>query len=361
MPQRPKTTKLALGLLPLLLAAPSSALDSSGPLAPRDEPVELPSGEARATTAADFRAQRARGSAFNEAWSYTFLFDDGTEAFLSLRRANFGSFMAPAVGAEFAVTDFGGEAYRIAKQYPAENLVSTPARLQIHPEVYAEGALPGRHRVYFARSKDGAEYVVDLELTDIAEGMTWGDGVFRLGDHEMGLFIHIPYARVAGTITINGEEKRVRGTAYMDHTYQTEFAPKLISHAFRYVHHGDEPEVALLISPRGGFEQRTLGFGLRREGGRFRLVRPSSIEVVSTRRALGVAVPRQVAVRFEGSDDPTILNREADRMQFSALEELGGLRKSLARRYIGGEVFGFRGRGETNRRRAFVYDFLVVD
>ncbi|MDX1530884.1 MAG: hypothetical protein R3362_05100 [Rhodothermales bacterium] len=351
---------MPLTVLPMarLLAAFALLLAAWAPAAPTDEDVRVPAGGARATTAADLAPQRSLSGGFNESWGYVFQFDDGATAYLNLHRADLGTFMKNAVGAEFAISGFNGQTYRIIKQYDASNLTWRNGRLSVHPEIFFEGVPPQAHRVYFKRGKDGDQYEVDLRFSDIAPGMTWGDGVFAFGGEEVGLFVHVPYARVSGTITINGRAKRVSGTAYMDHIFQTAFPPRLVDFAFRYVSHGPEREVGYLLLPDARFEQQPVGFGLRQRGGRWQLLKPAQVQVVSSRAALGVAVPQQVDLAYDAGR--TILNRRGDRIQFSAFEELGGLQRTVARQYVGGEVFGFRGQGTTNNRRPFAYDFIVV-
>lgn len=350
-------TNLAIGLF-VLLGFSLSALAAEQPL---DEAVIVPTGGERALTADDFRPHPATGSAYNEIWSYSLLLNDGMQATFSLSQAHLGSLMSPVSGAEFAISGFDGKSYRAPKEYDLEDLRydARTGRLQVHPRIYVEGVLPRRHSLHFGAAKHGVEFEVALMFSDIAPGLTWGDGVFRLGSERIGMFLHIPYARVSGTITIDGATKRVSGTAYMDHTFQTNFAPKIVRNTYRYVQHGDAMEVGYLIAPHERFEDRVIGLGAVREGGRFRLRKPEAVEVVSARRALGAEVPRQLAVRFEGGGQ-TILNRERDQQAFSALEELSGLQKAVVKRFIGGEVTVFRGRGTTNRGGRVVYDYLVV-
>ncbi len=345
-------------LLPLFL---SLLVALSAGAAPADERVTLPTGGERGLGVADLRPHRVSGSAYNESWSYSFLLGDGMQATFSLSLAHLGSLMSAVSGAEFSVSGFDGKTYRAAKQYDAKDLVFSEGaqRLQVQPTIFFEGALPRAHRVHFEASKNGALYAVDLTFSDIAAGLTWGDGVFRLGGQQIGMFLHIPYARVSGTISVGGVTKRVRGTATMDHTFQTDFAPKLVRGAYRYVQHGTNAEVGYVIRPASQFEDRVVGLAAVREGGRFRLRRPESLEVVSARTVRGASVPHQLAVRFAGGGQ-TILNRERDDQSFSALDELGGLQRSLARSYIGGEVVVVRGRGTTNRRERIAYDYLLV-
>lgn len=342
----------------MLFSLPYAALAAA---VPGDERVEVPTGAARAVTADDFRPHRATGSAYNEVWSYTFLLSDGMQATMSLSKADLGSLMSPVSGAEFSISGFDGATYRAAKQYGAEDLRFSPgtSKLEVHPNIYVEGALPQRHRVRFQAAKHGTEYEVDLTLSDIAAGLTWGDGVFQLGSQRVGMFIHIPYARVAGTVTIGGVTKRVSGTAYMDHTFQSDFATKLVRSAYRYVQHSGDMEVGYFIEPASRYENRVIGLAAVRRGGRFQLRKPESLQVVSTRPALGVGVPNQLAVRYAGGGQ-TIINRERDQQTFSALDELGGIQKAVAKQYVGGEAVVFRGRGSTNQRGRVVYDYLIV-
>ncbi len=346
-------------LLPLLLAS-LLALSAAAPTR-ADERVTVPDGGERGLSVADLRPHRMSGSAYNEAWSYTFLLNDRMQATFSLSRANLGSLMAPVSGAELSVSGFNGKTYRAAKQYGIEDLVFSESaqRLQVNPSIFFEGALPRRHRVHFEASKNGTPYELDLTFSDIAAGLTWGDGVFHLGSEQVGMFLHIPYARVAGTVSVGGVTKRVSGTATMDHTFQTGFAPKLVRGAYRYVQHGGDAEVGYFIRPAARFEDRVIGLGAVREGGRFRLRRPESLSIVSTRSVLGASVPNQLAVRFAGGGQ-TILNRERDQQSFSVLDELSSLQRTVAKQYVGGEVVVVRGRGTTNRRGQIVYDYLVV-
>lgn len=328
---------------------------------PLDDLVVVPEGGERALGTDDFGPHTPEGNAYNEVWTYTFLLNDGMQATFNLSYARLGSLMAPVSGAEFSISGFDGQTFRAPKQYDAEDLTYVPetGRLQVHPKIYVEGTLPGRHRIRFEAWKDGLDYEVDLTLTEVARGLTWGDGVFELGSERLGMFIHIPYARVAGTVTIEGATKRVSGTAYMDHTFQTEFAPKLVRSSYRYIQHSGDMEVGYFIAPHDRYQNRIIGLGAVKERGRFRLRKPESVQVVSSQRTLRTDVPKQLLMRYEGGGQ-TILNRDRDSQSFAALGDLGSIQRAVVKRYIGGEVAVFRGRGITNQRHRFAYDFLVV-
>jgi hypothetical protein len=282
-------------------------------------------------------------------------------AHFSISRANLGSILGRVSGAEFAVTGFNGKSYRAPKQYDHDDFVYTPSenRIAVSPRIYAEGSLSDRHRVYFEANKDGSRFTLDLQLTDIAPGLTWGDGVFHLGDEEFGVYVHIPQARVRGSITVDGVTKQVRGTAYMDHTFQTDFAPKLVKNAFRLIEHGATPSVGFYVIPASRYEQRIIGLGAVKRNGRFHLQKPEGIEVISARPKHGAEIPRQFVVRLSGVQQ-TIFNRDRDAQDFAVLDDLGTMTRALARSYLGGEPVVARGRGTTNRGRPFAYDMLVV-
>jgi hypothetical protein len=327
------------------------------------DPVLVPSGGSRVTTAADLAPHPATSSAFNERWSYHILLEGNVQVLVNLSMARLGGFREPTVGADLALLGFGGQEYRVAREYP----VSThfrfdrgASRLEVHPRIFFEGAPPRRHRLYFETRKGGVHYQVDLTFTDMAEGVTWGDGEFRLGSETLRLYIHIPHARVSGTISVNGERRDVRGTAYMDHTSQTAYAPRLLRAAFRMVRHsGSGWEVGHYFLPDGRYEDRPVGFGVRRAGGQTALLRPEVVEVVNSRRSLGIEVPGQIRFAFTDGTQ-TILTRRNDRQAFAVLEELSALERAVVRRFIGGEAVYFRGNGMLGSGQSAAYDFLLV-
>lgn len=350
------TRLLIIGLVLLSTIDAALALEM-----PTDEVVVVPTGEERSLGPDDFRPQDRHGSAFNEIWTYSLLLDSGMQATFSISYANLGSVMGAVSGAEFSISGFEGQSYRAPKEYDADDLIYQAAtgKLQVHPEIYVEGVLPQRHSIRFGAKKGELRYDVALTLTDIARGLTWGNGVFKLGNEKLGMFIHIPYARVNGTVTIGGVTKQVSGTAYMDHTFQTEFAPKIVRESYRYVQHTGSMEVGYFVTPHARYNERVVGIGAVKERGRFRLRKPEKIHVVSQRPALGADVANQLLIQYEGGGQ-TILNRDRDAQRFSVLDQLSGLQRAVVKRYIGGEAAVFRGRGVTNQRSRFAYDFMVI-
>lgn len=342
-----------------LFVSVSSVEAAPGPF----DPVAVPSGAARATTAADLAPARGATGSFNERWSYVVLLDGGTQLVINFGTARLSGLREPTVGADLSVLGFEGRDYFVAREYPVASRFrwnAGAARLEAHPTIYFEGAPPQRHRVHFATEKDGVDYEVSLTFADMAAGMTWGDGAFRLGSETITMAILVPRARVSGTVRINDTERRVRGTAYMDRTTQTTYAPRLTRSAVRLVRHtGNGFEVGYYILPASRYDDRVVGFGVRQSGGRAALLQPASAEVINTRRALGLDVPGQMRVAFADGTE-TIFNRRRDRQAFGAFDELGRVERFAARRFIGGEPVHFRGMGTIHAGESSFYDLLMI-
>jgi hypothetical protein len=291
------------------MAAPASNHSSSR--------VEVPTGSPRATTTQDLRPRDLGGSSYNEFWTYQFQLTGDLQVFLNFSLANLGAMRRPVTGTELAIVGLDGNNYVVAREYDRERAFSFDAsrqRLTVLPDsIFFEGAPPRGHRVYLRTNKDGNSYLVDLEFSQIDPGMTWGDGVFRLGREQFGMFIHIPYARVRGTIEVNNIRRTVEGTAYMDHIFQTTYAPRLISGAYRFVSHTREGyETGLYVMPASAFESRVIGFGVQKRGGRTQLRVADELQVVSARPSLGVQVPWQISLHMRDGDQ-VILSRRGDR------------------------------------------------
>lgn len=323
--------------------------------------VEVPTGNQRATTPADFRPQFSGSGTYTEAWHYLFLLDNGTLATINLSKANFGRLMGNVTGAEFSISDFGGQSYRVAREYGLDRFEfdAVRHRLEIHPRIYVEGAFSGRHTVRYGTDKDGVSYEIDLTISSITPGFTWGNGIFSIGRNMLGMFIHIPQGRVSGTIRINGQEQRVSGTAYMDHLYHSGLSPRVARSVMRYVHHGTESEVGYFLSPADGFEGSLIGFGGILSGTAFQMRRPAEIAVISSRNVGSVSVPHQLQISY-ANGEPTILNRSSTLFNYSVLEELGSIQRTAARTFLGGEVHIVRGRGVTNSQKQVAYQFMLV-
>lgn len=329
---------------------------------PMAEEVRVPAGELRAAGLGDLRPHPSGSKTYNEIWTYQLLLDGNIQASLNLSRVNLGSFKDPVCGADLTVLGFKGRNYTVAREYDKSNFkfIDSLHQLQVHQNIWFTGKLPASHRVFFSTRKKDVSYFLDLEFSDIAPGKVWGDGMFRLGPESVGIFIHIPRARVAGRLAINGDTLAVTGTAYMDHTFQTTMAPALVDAGYRYIASGGNLEVGYVLDPDSKYGNHPVGYGLREQGGALTLLKPASLAAPGEGKAMGV----RVATRLEiGWKDGTkaLLERKQDRLQQSVLHEFGYVAKKAIKAYMGGEILTFRGQGTLNGSQPAAYNFFIVD
>jgi predicted secreted hydrolase len=230
----------------------------------------------------------------------------------------------------------------------------------VHEDIWFHGALPDTHRIHFDTRKKGVTYFLDLEFTDIQPGMVWGDGMFRMGSESVGIFIHIPRARVKGKLAINKDTLNVTGIGYMDHTFQTDLAPSLVRAGFRYIAQNGATEVGYYLVPESKYGSEPVGYGLREQGGAMALLKPASLKAVSSGKAMGVKVPTKLEITFQDGSK-SVLDRGSDRLAQSTLHEFSGLTKMAIKGFLGGEIFTFKGLGTLNASKAVGYNYFVVD
>lgn len=334
----------------------------AGPATAGDD-LKVPDGGLRTTVLDDIKPHASSSKTYNEFWTYHFYLDGNVQAILNFSRVNLGSFKSPVCGADLTVMGYKGKNYSVAREYEKKNFVFTDSNqgLRVHEKIWFEGALPERHHVQFATNKKGVDYFLELDFSEIMPGKVWGDGMFHLGSSDVvGIFIHIPYAKVRGRLAINGDTLDIEGRAYMDHTFQTDLAPSLVDAGYRYVSQSGPLEVGYFMDPVSRFGNQPIGYGLREIGGGLTLLKPSGMKVVSRSKSLGARVPKVLEIKFQ-DDLKTTVRRGADRMQQSTLHEFGGFAKMAIKTYMGGEVLTFKGLGTLNAGQPMAYNFFSVD
>lgn len=323
--------------------------------------VTVPSGELRAAVVADLKPHPSSSKTYNEFWTYQIYLDNDIQACLNYSRVNPGP-KAPVCGADLTLIGFKGKNYKVAREYDKKNFafVDSTQQLRVHENIWFQGKLPREHRIHFATQKKGVAYYLDLEFSDIAPGKVWGDGLFKLGGETVGMYVHIPQAKVAGRLAINGDTLQVTGRAYMDHTFQTDMGPKLVEAGFRYVGKAASPaEVGNFLQPREKYGTTPIGYGLSVLQGAVTLRKPSAIKVLANEKSLGLKVPTRLEIDFlDGSRAE--LQRGQDRFHQSFLEEFNWLEKTAVKAFLGGEVKTFKGMGTLAGQPA-AYDFFIVD
>jgi hypothetical protein len=327
------------------------------------ETIQNPAGELRNATVADLKPHASSSKTYNEFWTYQFFLDGNIQVVLNFSRVNLGSFKSPVCGADLTVLGFKGNNYSVAREYEKKNFAFNESneQLRVHEKIWFEGKLPSSHHVRFSTRKNDVDYYLDLEFSDILPGKVWGDGMFRFGNSDaVGIFIHIPDAKVSGRLAINKDTLAVKGRGYMDHTFQTDLAPELVGAGFRYVSQSGPLETGYVMDPVGKFEKQPVGYGLRQEGAELILLKPVTLKVVSSSKALGARVPTQLEIHYRDGSK-TVLQRSEDRLQQSTLHEFSGFTKMAIKRFMGGEILTYKGLGTLNGSQPMAYNYFTVD
>lgn len=318
-------------------------------------PISFPSGPLRKDGPADLAPHPQSSKAYNEFWTYQFWLQDGMQAQLNFSRVSFGSFKDPVCGGDLSLMGFKGHSYFVAREYKLQNFAFDPvlSKLSVHQKIFFQGAPPQAHRVCFTTTKNGVAYFLDLTFDSIAPGAVWGDGVIHLHNNEqMGLFFHIPKAKVHGRIAINGDTVAVQGSAWMDHTYQTQFATNLMDAGYRYVLTSGKTEGGYFFQSEEGL----FGYGLREEGGRLQLLKIQGLKPSNSNP--GPWISRSLEFDFADAS-PSRFQLKENRQQTSAFQELSYLLRRTARMYLGGEPYSFRGTASINDSPA-LFSFTQV-
>jgi hypothetical protein len=329
-----------------------------------------PTGEVNAVSDELIWAQTLEGSYFNEFWNYQFYFDSGMKVHITFSAANFGSLKSPVSGVRVSVLNPDGKVYQISREYPIDRLVQDKNnhRFQLHPEreVFFEGKLPYQHRVVVNTSKDGISYDIDIKLQNIARGVKWGDGRFYMDDESIGIITHIPYAEASGHVSINNNRFDIKGTAYMDHTFQNQTTTRLMNSGYRFVNHQNRNnwDILYFMLPKNSSNNQTIGYRLAKSDYNVSVTGVERIEQMHNGRAFNTSLPRIVEIKLE--DESTLrISRTQDQEKFSILSELGWLARRAARSFLGGEVIDFRGEASlqesSHRPKQGDYNFFLVD
>jgi hypothetical protein len=325
-----------------------------------------PQGELKQVTSHDLYPRTGEGRVFNEFWTYHIFLEDDLQVYLTFTRANFGRFRSAVSGIRLSVINFEGNYYQLAREYPIERFKFEPEnnfRFQLHPEreIWFEGELPYEQRIRVLTSKDGIEYDLDLTIGNITQGVMWGDGIFEFKNEEIGIIMHIPYADIEGTIRLNDKVKEVRGTVYMDQTYQTTITPRILSSGYRYIRHTpDNWEIGYFLVPEIEREvSELIGYGLTTTNGKLKLLKPEKLLIGGMSDFLQKSnVPEYLVVKYYPERSVRI-NREQDLERISFLEEVGRLTRRIAKSYLQGEIVEFRGTASIENSPGYFNYFIT--
>jgi hypothetical protein len=327
--------------------------------------VVHPEGELQTTSADDLRP-RTEGHRYNEFWTYHIFLENDTQVYLSFTRANFGSFKSAVSGLRLSIINFDGKNFELAREYPQEYFSFSPEdnyRFQLRPEreIWFEGRLPDEQRIRVLTSKDGVEYDLDLQISNIVPGVRWGDGEFRYDGETIGIIMHIPYADIEGTIRLNDNEKAVRGSVYMDQTYQSTITPRILTSGFRYIRHTqDDWEIGYLLVPNVSREtENIIGYSIGLRNGEIELWKPQLLAIGDmTSFSNSGRAPDQLDADFNSYHSVSV-KRIQDLERVSFLGELSRFSRRIVRSYLGGEVVEYRGKAEINGQPGYFNYFMI--
>lgn len=308
--------------------------------------VSAPKGEIRNTTVSDFMPHPNSAKEFNEAWSYQFVFDNGTRAFVS-----YSTLYVPGSGkkvaCEMSYYHFNGKNYTIGRQYPPERLVADKAKatLDIKGEYKMENK-PGKgHRVYFTADKEG-KFFLDLTFDSAEPGKVQGDGVWTVGSQKFAQYIHIPYGRVSGRIGYNDDTLSVKGYAYMDQTWQTAQATDIASRVINFSTNARNPLYAgrMVITTDGKYA----GYVLYNSGEGYKVAIPKNVED-GDKSYNGKSFPKgDLNITWNDESIPSLkFNVSKPFQKASFLDKIDSwVARQAIKVATGGEILFYRGRSE---------------
>ncbi|MAO64218.1 MAG: hypothetical protein CL666_04400 [Balneola sp.] len=310
--------------------------------------INFPDGLYRDISPGDFKEKNLSSKYYNELWTYHANMDNGMQVIVNFSINDFGSaYKGRVTGGKLMLNMEDGTNYVVNKEYSLETFTNEPDSnfIDLHPErtFWAKGKFDESHRVRYRTKKDGILYDVDLTYYDIVPGKVLGNGKYEFGSNEIGLYLLIPHAKVKGFVAINGDTTQVSGTGYMDHIYQNNLSNEIIKRSYR-VKSGDAQDGFYFhfLTLKESNLQTPIGYGVRMVNNNVYLLTPSFIEQVSRDSS-----PRELdsVIRvdpFQGDD----MNIEVTELlqTYSLLNELGGIKRFLAKQVVGGELVEMNGR-----------------
>ena len=310
------------------------------------ESVTAPQGSVRNVNVDDFMPHNATTKEFNETWSYQFVFDNGTRAFV-----NYGLMHIPGTGrkntTEMTLWNFKGKTYTIGRQYPPERLMALKDKntINIKNEYLMENK-PGKgHRVLFTADKNG-KYFLDLTFESAEQGKVIGDGVWKVGNERFAQYVHIPYGRVSGRIGYNDDTISVKGYAYMDQTWQTVQATDLAIRSINFSTNSRTPLYAGRISMTK--EGKLIGYAIYNSAEGTKVVTPKAVKDGDAIYG-GKDFPKEtLSITWNNENVPQLhFNSAKPYQKASILDKVDGwFAKKAFKIAAGGEVFFYRGRSD---------------
>lgn len=288
---------------------------------------------------------RATTKDYNETWSYQFVFDNGTRAFVNYSILNVpGS--GRKIGCDLGFWNFNGKTYTVGRQYPPERLVASKEKASIDIKgEYAMEKKPGKdHRVFFSADK-GGKFLLDVTFESAVQGIVPTGGVWNVGKEKFAQYIHIPYGRVTGKIAHDSDTLTVKGYAYMDQTWQTEAATDLAIRSINFSTNSRENMYAGRISITE--DGKYMGYAIYNTPEGAKIAMPAQIKDGEDNYN-GKKFPKNaITVDFQNNVPSLKFAVHKPFQKASLLDKVDGwLAKKAMKIAAGGEILFYRGRSE---------------
>ena len=320
--------------------------------------VQAPSTNIRNVDKSDFFAKNLKSAKNTEAWTYQFVFDNGTRAYV-----NYATIVIPAsgkkIGCDISFFNLKGKKSNIGRQYPLERIkeYKDQNKISIKDEYIMEG-LPGKgHRVLFTANKeDFGKFLLDITFTSANKGKVSGDGKWKIGDGYYGAAVLIPYGRVKGKIAHNSDTLEVQGYGYLEHTWQSGNPTDLAERAFNVSEATRGAYAGRLALDEDGVP---FGYLIEKKGDKSNVLLPKSI-LENGKPYKGSKFPKTaLQITWQNAADTLTLDMSKPRQKFSMLENFDGwLAKKATKVMLGGEIFFWRGRSKA--ADGYIYDWSIT-
>lgn len=308
----------------------------------------------------DIKINEKKGAYYNEQWAYHVVLDNGAQIYVTYAISYFAGLRGSVSSGRLSLINWEGKDYRVAREYNLNDLVfvEDAYKMDLNPErgIWFEGK-PGNnnHRFYYRTQKDGIHYDISINFDDPFPGFTQGNGEFQLGEQDqLGMFTHIPYSKVSGFIALDRDTAEVTGIGFMDHTYASNITAKLFKSSYKF---NDKTERGFsggyFMIPKDRTDEAA-GYAYFYDGEQLTLKNAKSIEVLNREEVMGKKIPIDISINYEDGTKDTLHFDKIDE-KVSMLDELAGLKKIIAKRFLGGEVLFYRGKARKNNSNKTVF------
>lgn len=328
--------------------------------------INYPDGDLVYLETEDIKQNEKKGGFYNEFWNYHISLENGAEIYLTYSISHFGGMRGAVSGARLSLLNWNGKDYSAAREYSLDKLVfdeeTYQFKLNKERGIWFEGKLPENHKVHFHTNKKGTLFNINLNFLDAKPGVTWGDGVFKLGDNdEAGIFTHIPSSKIKGFVAINGDTVQVTGIGFMDHMYQTNVGTRLFKQSFRFSKtEGNQHTNGYFLIPKKG-KTGIVGYALTSlDDGSIILKKPTTLEIRATKKYFKEKVASAIEVCYENSPCDVFEVQEMNE-KIAMLDELRGLKKTFAKRFLGGDIIEMRGNALQNNQKKVFFSLTKLD